>query len=1083
MKKRLTMILVCMLVGMSIAWAQTKVTGTVVSEEDGQPVVGATVKVEGTKLGAPTDANGRFTITLPPGKRRLQVSYIGLITQTVTAKDGMRIALRSDAHALDEVMVVAYGTAKKSAFTGSATVMKSEDLSKKVTTNVSDALVGSVAGLQMRGSTGQPGETGSINIRGISSMYSDVDPLIIVDGAPYPASLSNIPTSDIESVTVLKDAASAALYGARGAGGVIIITTKKGQKRDAEINVDMKWGWNSRAVQDYDRITDPGQFYEAYYSQLYNYLTNSQGMDAQTANLSANTDMLNQLGYNVYTVPDGQVLIGTNGKLNPNATLGRTYTFNGTQYYMTPDIWQDIAYRNSLRQEYNVSVSGGNDKTSIYASLGYLDDEGIIINSDYKRVSARIKADYQAKKWLKLGMNAQYVHSTQDQVPNLDNSTSAGNIMFFTANIAPIYPAYVRVIGADGTPVIKTDQYGNQAYDYGVAATNYGVTRPFLGSGNPLGDVSLNNDQTTGDQLNGSFTADVQLTDYLKFNATSTVIYGMSQRSLYSNPFYGAKVASNGELLKANSNNLRTNNVQTLTFSKEFGDHNVTAMAGHEYYKTTTKYLEAKSSGGFSPDVQELNAFATPMSNNSYELAYNVEGYFFNGQYNYNDKYFASASYRRDASSRFAKDNRWGNFWSVGGAWLINKETWFNAPWVDELKLKASIGQQGNDNLGQSSYGSKSSAYSWQYTDLYLLSASGSSMSASFYTKGNPDITWETTTNFNIGAEFSLFKGRLTGSLDFYNKKTTDLLFYLNTPESAGYRGYYTNVGDISNQGVELTLTGGIVRTKDIDWSLTVNLSHNKTKILSLPESSIKDLGGFKQSDNDNNMISFWYKEGGELYNAFVPSYAGVNEEGEALYWVDDDMEGSTASPGSKKSSTTTEYDKATYYEQGSILPKVFGGFSTDLRLGNFDLSATFDFQLGGKVYDLAYQNLMKPAETAGDAGNAYHKDYINSWSETNKSSDIPRWQYGDKYTAARSDRFLESASYLNFQSFTVGYTLPNNLINGISKIRFYCSGENIGFISARKGLDPRYSYAGNTSYAGTYSPARNISGGVQLTF
>jgi len=473
--------------------------------------------------------------------------------------------------------------------------------------------------------------------------------------------------------------------------------------------------------------------------------------------------------------------------------------------------------------------------------------------------------------------------------------------------------------------------------------------------------------------------------------------------------------------------------------------------------------------------IPELNAFANKKDNGSYKLNYNVEGFFGRAQYNYDEKYFGSVSYRRDASSRFAKENRWGNFWSIGGAWLINKEKWFNAPFVDELKIKASIGQQGNDNIGN-----------WAYTDLYTLSkASNTLMSPTFYRMGNKDITWETTTNLNLGVEFSLLKHRLMGSFDFYSKKTTDLLFWLSIPESQGSRGYYTNIGDMRNNGIELVLTGVVVRTKDIDWSITANMSHNATKVLKLPAQKTEQYGGFAES-NSGKTYQYWYREGGPMYNAYLPSYAGVNEKGEALYWVDTEVDGNATTtgvqPGKVKDATTTDINKASYYEQGSLLPKVFGGLSTNFRYKGFDLSATFDYQIGGKVYDLQYATLMSPCQSGNDAGHAIHKDYIKSWNPNNTSSNIPRWQYGDNYTTAKSDRFLTNAGYFNFQSFTVGYTLPKGLIPMISKIRVYCAGENLCFWSARKGLDPRYSYEGS-GYTSVYSPTRNISGGVQVTF
>ncbi|MCD8183997.1 MAG: SusC/RagA family TonB-linked outer membrane protein, partial [Bacteroides sp.] len=844
--------------------------------------------------------------------KTLLVSFVGMQSQEVAIKPTVRVILKSDSQVLDEVMVVAFGTAKKSAFTGSASVVGTEELSKRITTNVADALVGSVAGLQMRGGSGAPGSSGgSINIRGIASMYANTDPLVIVDGAPYTASLSNIPQSDIESISVLKDAASAALYGARGTAGVIIITTKKGKSQSAMINVDMKWGVNTRGVQDYDAITDPGEYYEAYYSQIYNYYT-AQGQNPASANLNANNLMLKELAYNAYAVPQGQQLIGTNGKLNPAATLGRRYTSNGTEYYMTADDWTDLAYKSALRQEYNISVTSGTDRSSFYASLGYLNEDGVIEYSSFDRLSARIKADHQLNKWSKVGANVAYIHSNTESNPNLDTSLGAGNLMYFTSMMAPIYPAFVRVVDGNGNVMIKKSGNGNDMYDYGIASTGYGVTRPFLATGNPLGANRYNQLKNTGDQLNGTFLADVNITSFLKTNVTSTVIFGQTNESDYQNQLEGPSASAGGKLTKASTTNMRTNNVQSLTYFQDFGKNSANVMLGHEYYKIKTKYLGAQKLGGFSPDITELNAFATMNDIKSYTTEYNVEGYFGSAQYNYSEKYYASASYHRDASSRFAKDHRWGNFWSVGAAWPLSKESFLeNYTWIDMLKLKFSVGQQGNDNIGN-----------YAYAGLYTLTkVNDSTMSPSFYQIGNPDITWETTTDINAGVEFSFWKGRLTGGIDFYTKKTTDLLFWLSVPESAGSRGYYGNIGDIRNTGVELALTGAIVRNRLVDWSLSANFSHNKTKILSLPESKIVDNGGFISS-NDARTYQNWFEVGGELYTPFMAEYAGLNEKGEALYWVDEDFVGAdgkailNSKPGKNHSFTTTDFSQATRYKQ-----------------------------------------------------------------------------------------------------------------------------------------------------------------------
>ncbi|MBR5402601.1 MAG: SusC/RagA family TonB-linked outer membrane protein [Bacteroidales bacterium] len=1063
------------------------VSGSVV-DGVGDPVVGANVILQGsTTVYALTDADGSFKLSVP-SNGTIVVSSLGYLTQAVevNGRKNIQIILEEDSQLLDETIVVAFGTTTKEAFTGSATVMKSDELAKRQTTNVANALVGNVPGLQMKGASGAPGaSSGVMNIRGLSSLYSNTEPLIIVDGSPYPASLSNIPQSDIESITVLKDAASAALYGARGASGVILITTKRARSSEAVVTLDAKVGVSSRAIQDYNTITDPREYYEAYYDQLNNYYL-SAGQDASTANLSANAKMISDLGYNIYTVPEGQNLIGLNGKLNPNATLGRSYVYNGETYYMTNDNWRDVAYKNALRQEYNVSVNGGNKRASYYASVNYLNEDGIIEYSGYERISARLKADYQAKKWLKIAGNIGYTNSTTTSNPNMSESElGSTNLMYYTSMIAPIYPIYVRVLDENGNPIIRTDSNGNPQYDYGVAATNYGVGRAFLQTGNPLGSNRYNTVFTKGNQLNGNLSANIDFTDHLHANISSTIIWGNTAGTSYDNGLYGPKVGPNGELYKSNTSSLRTNNIQTLTYNNSFGPINVNVMAGHEYYRTNSSLLSATAQGAFSPEVLEIAAFANKqVTSNSYSTNYNVEGYFVSAQVDDNNTFYLSASFRRDASSYFAPKHRWGNFWSVGAAYVISKELFMqNATWIDLLKLKASIGQQGNDNTA-----------AFGYTDTYNLTASSDkkSMVPSYRLMGNPEITWETTTNSNVGLEFSFFNGRIAGGLDAYYKKTTNQLFWISIPESAGSRGYYGNVGDIANYGLELNLSVTPVKTRLVQWDVNMNISTNKGKILSLPEAKIRDNGGYYEAP-------YWYEVGGELNNFMTYAYAGVNEKGEALYYYDknlspkgglkddngDAITNNVSVAAKSKDGTTTLIGEASRYATGTNLPKFYGGFGTSLQIGDFDLSVTFDYQLGGKIYDNRYSNLMSPVQNAQGAGSTFHKDWVNSWSATNKESNLPRWQYGDRYSSY-GDRWLTNASYLNFQSFAVGYNLPLKKIfhmdKYISKIRFYVLGENLGFISARQGLDPRYSFE-ETSSMNVYSPVRTISGGIQVTF
>ena len=589
------------------------------------------------------------------------------------------------------------------------------------------------------------------------------------------------------------------------------------------------------------------------------------------------------------------------------------------------------------------------------------------------------------------------------------------------------------------------------------------MTRPYLSTGNPLGENQYNKYTSGSNQLNGSFFADVDFTSWLKFNATSTVTWGQTNISDFGNMYYGTPAQTGGNIAKTSTSSIRTNHLQTLTYYDTYGNHNINVMLGHEYYNSQSKNLYAHAYGMFSPEIPEIGAAATKDDADSSMSEYNVEGYFLSAQYDYAGKYYASASIRRDASSYFAKENRWGNFWSVGAAWILSKEAFLSdALWIDMLKLKASIGQQGNDSVG-----------SFAYVDMYqITSSSATTMTPTFWRKGNPNLTWETTTNFNVGVEFSFWHGRLTGNIDVYNKKTSDLLFWVSIPESSGSRGMYDNVGDVRNYGVELSLQGALIRTKNVDWTISMNVSHNSTKILSLPESKIDPaLGGYYEAP-------YFYKVGGPMYNYYCAEYAGVDQYGQAMFYMDQ----TDSETGKVVRGTTYDFNAATLYEHGSILPKVFGGFGTTLRVANFDMSFMFDYQLGGKVFDGYYQSVVTPASSSNSAGQTIHKDWIKSWSVNNTSSDMPRWQYGDMYGGAESDRFLTNASYLNFQSFTVGYTLPMKTFGNKLKMRIYVAGENLCYWSARKGLDPRYSFDGNSSVI-PYSPIRTVSGGIQLTF
>ena len=1092
--KRVLFLLTFICLGIGTVAAQVaKVTGKV-TDTNGEAVIGASVYVIGTNLGANTDIEGNFTIeNVPSSASMLRVSYVGMTTQEVHILRGkpMKVVLVEDGVILDEAIVVAYGTAKKSSFTGSAAVVKSDEIGKIQTSNAANALTGKMAGVQLTNASGQPGATSpTIRVRGISSINAGNAPLVILDGAPYDGDLNNINSQDIESMTVLKDAASNALYGARGANGVIMITTKKGQSGTSRVTFDAKWGSNTRATQDYDYIKSPAQYYETYYGALNSYLQNEQGFTAEQAHMKANELMVGStsygLGMNVYTVPEGQYLIGTNGKLNPYATLGRKVTYKGQEYWLTPDDYMDEAYDNSLRQEYNLNITAGNEKSSFYASVNYLDNQGITANSDYERLAARLKADYKAKSWLKVGANMAYTHFDANSLGEDGASNSSGNIFAYATQVAPIYPLYIR----DGEGNILRDDNGFKRYDYGDGE-NAGTERPFLTGGNPYSANQLDVNNSEGNAFNATGFAELTFLKNFKFTWTSGVNIDETRSTATTNPYYGSYASSNGIVYKYHTRNMSWNHQQLLNWEDSFGDNNIQAMIGHEYYRSKYYYLYGSKSNQFDPTNTELAGAITDKSSSSYITDYNTEGYFGRVMYDYDGRYHLSASYRRDASSRFHPDNRWGDFWSAGLAWVISKEDWFNVKNVDLFKFKASYGEQGNDQIGN-----------YRYTSTYDIVNSGGHPAAIPSTLGNKDITWETQGNFNVGFDFDLYRGRISGSVDYFQRKTTDMLFSFPLPPSYGYTSYYANVGDMQNTGLELDLKFTPVKTKDFEWNLNLNFTTYENKVTYLPEErktmEVDGKHGYSSG-------SYFYGQDCSLYTFHMRKYAGVDPEtGKSLWWknyerqaVDADNNpvwemvngefklddnGNKIPVMEKGRETTDTYSSADYYLCGTALPDAYGGFGTSFSWKGFDLSVDFAFQLGGQVYDSDYASLMA-SPTSTSRGSNIHADALKAWTSENNSN-IPRFQFDDSYSAATSDRFLTDASYLSLNNINFGYTFDKMLTKkiGVERLRLYVAADNIWVWSKRQGLDPRQSITGGAT-ASYYAPIRTISGGVTLTF
>ena len=1066
---KLFFIAVALMVSVLASAQNITVTGVIKDSSNGEGIPFASLQVKGTMIGTSSDLDGNYVIDVP-SDGVLIFSSVGYVTVEVPVQDRtvVDVMLDPDTEMLEETIVVAFGTATKESFTGSATVVKSDDIAKVQASDATRALEGVVAGVQMTTSSGALDDSPSILIRGIGSLQAASEPLIVVDGISFAGKISDINPADIESMTVLKDAASNALYGSRGAGGVIMITTKKAKHGEAVVNVDAKWGLNTKALRSYDYITEPGQYYETYYAALRNYYSTEQGMSDYDAHIQANQTILGNvndggLGYLVYTYPDSEALIGMNGKLNPNATLGRVIDYNGQSYYLTPDDWLGAAYRNTLRQEYNISVSGTTGNAQILASFGYLNNKGITHGSDMYRYTARLRTDYQAKEWFKVGGNLSFTNSMFNNGNPADGSEgSTANVLDIANKIAPIYPIYVR----DAMGRIMKDKHGFDIYDYGTGE-NAGLSRPYLANSNALQSAYLDKYYYDTNSFNGSAYAEVKFLKDFTFTFNAGLNYLESRVTNIQNMYYGQYATMGGLIGKSQSRGMAINLQQLLNWNRSFGLHNAAVLFGHETYATDSNQLSASKSQLFSMDSDELNgAVVDGKTSGSSRSQYNNEGYFLRAQYDFDNRIFVSGSYRLDASSKFHPDHRWGSFWSLGGGWIVNQEGWFpRTPWIDMLKLKASIGSQGNDGISN-----------YLYTDQYALSNNLGKPAIQFGQKGNEEITWETNTNINAGVDFDFLRGKVSGSFEYFYRLTSDMLNWFSVPASLGYSGYYDNIGDMRNSGIEFSANVNLVQKRDFNWNFYFNFTHYTNKIIMLPDEKkttvIEGHPGYASGTR-------FYGEGLPAMTFYMQKYAGVDPDtGESLWYRD-----VTDENGNVTRVTTNEYSLATQYLCDDPTPKLYGGFGTSFDFKGLDFSVAFTYSLGGLTYDSSYASYMASPVT-GSTGSNFHKDVLKAWTPENRDTDVPRFQFNDQYVARTSDRFLTSASYLNIQNAQIGYTLPARITSKmhISRLRLYVACDNIWYLSCRKGLDPRQTVTGSTNGTKT-SPVRTISGGINFSF
>ena len=1048
MKHKLTLVLLSFFLGVQCMVAQQmKVTGVVINEDDGEPVIGASVVVKGTTVGTITNLDGKFELETQKNAR-LIISYVGLKTQETTAQPNMKISLSSDAQELDDVIVVAYGTAKKSSFTGSASSVGAKDLDIRPVNNAIQALEGAAPGLQVTSSNGQPGESPKISIRGFGTVNASSDPLYVVDGSIYNGSIADINPADIENMTILKDAASPSLYGSSAGNGVILITTKQGKTGKPTISLNISQGFSGRSIKEYDRV-DVWDYYPLMWEQKYNqYLTS--GKTADYAGPKASKDAYSLVKYNPFKGVNGNEIVGADGKLNPAAT----------ELLWGDDMdWEDAMTRTGYRGEYNLSYSTSTEKSDSYVSLGYLKDDGYIIKSDFERFSGRANVNMKPTKWLKTGFNLAATRSTSSTANTVDNSSGYVNPFYFTRNIGPVYPIHEHDME---TGAYILDSQGNKVYDY------MGTRGSGASSGRHIvAETEFNDRKLTRDAINGRTYAEFYLFDGFKATINASLENMNEKFTRYDNQLVGDGQGS-GRLSKRDIRKSTVTFNQLLSYVKSFGEHNIDVLLGHENYSYQYEYSYGMRQGQAIEGLLEYDNFKTVNDLSSYTDKYRKEGYFVRANYNYADKYYASVSYRRDGSSRFAEENRWGNFWSAGLSWRIDQEDFMkDFTWINSLKLRGSFGQTGNDAILDED---KNPDFYPYYTLYKLGYANGNESGVLFYKFGNPDLTWETQVSSDVAIEFGLFD-RLTGSVEYFNKQSDKLLFEVPAPLTSGVENIWKNIGKVANSGVEIDLNVVAFKNQDWTWNIGANATFVKNKIKSLPSGEIID--GTKKLSVGHSIYEFWLKE-----------YRGVDPQtGSALYTFND------ADKSIKWNDKTcferdgerftTDQALAQYHYAGSAIPKVYGGINTNLRFKNFEFGAVFTYQLGGKTYNSSYLSLM----SVNSFGQALHTDILNRWQKPGDITDVPRLDAGQSTNFnAQSDRWLFSSNCFNIKSLSLGYNLPKSFVSKftLQNARLSFSGENIYSFTALKGMNPQQQFNGLSNNA--YLPSRTFTFSLNVT-
>lgn len=1045
MKQRLLMSLlfVCCL-GISTLWAQQfHVTGKVSDASTGAGIPGVSIHIKGTNTGTSTNSSGTYTLSVD-AQSILSISAVGYYAKEVPVgnRQQLHIDLSSIAEALDEVIVVAYGTAKKSTYTGSASSLGSKNIKDNPAPSFEQALTGRLAGVQVNASSGQAGSTASIRVRGIGSMNASNEPLYVVDGVPVvsgdPGQMSDkimtsnnvmnsINPADIESITVLKDAAASALYGSRAANGVVMITTKRGQSGAPKLNFKSSIGFTpSWATENYKPASVQDQI-DYNYRIFHDYRT-SNGDSEESANAWTLNRLNSRFGIHGYEFSTAG--FGLNESVNIKGKTDGLENRDGRYFN-----WEDALFRTGIFQTNDISVSGATELTNYYSSLSYTKDKGRAVINEFERIGGRVNLTQKLHKNVEFGSNINISHNSRTGFN--DTRNTATNYFYQVSNL--LFPLYWPTDYKTGNPwTTRYNSYGQNNIYYNEQWEN---------SSNTLRLSAIE-----------SLTVQIlpELTAKTIFSFDNTEI----KDHLYYSPLHYNGITTNGSVDEYSTQIRKLVSSSTLNYNKQFGRHNLGILAGFEAEKNQTNFQ--RSSGTDLPS-SSLHTVATAgvLDASAYFWGGNMLSALSRVEYNFDEKYFLSGSFRRDGSSRLGPDSRWGNFWSVAGSWNLKKEAFLQpAEALSNLRLRASYGVNGT--LPDSNYGWRSLS---SYGSKYMESAGGI-----ISTIADPNLSWETSYTYNLAAEFGFFQDRLTGSIEYFSRDSKNLLQSVNISTVTGFESTLKNIGNINNSGLEFNLAGDIIRQTDFRWSASINGSFINSKVISLSEG--KDITWFDPTGRDNR-VRFIYREGESVLSFYTKEWAGVDQtNGKPIWYTNDGTEGDFLFNGR---GATNSVAKAQQTITGSAIPKVFGGINTEFAYKSFSLGFNFMYKLGGKLYDAGSTDVAEDGYYWERIRSQYAFD--DAWSIENPNGTLPKISGNDPEDGIeKSSRHLHSASFIRLKNINLAYTIPSAALNriGLSNARLFFNGTNLLTFSKFKYADPEVNQYGTrgweTPFGKTYT-------------